>query len=75
MFPGRSVARQQTAQVGTGGRSTSCRCARNWRCAGRGYSAYCATKGGLAVLVKQHAMELAPRNITANGVAPTFIRS
>jgi NAD(P)-dependent dehydrogenase (short-subunit alcohol dehydrogenase family) len=41
----------------------------------RGYSAYCATKGGLLMLVKQHAMELAPYNITVNGVAPTFIRS
>jgi len=41
----------------------------------RGYSAYCATKGGLAMLVKQHAMELAPHNITVNGVAPTFIQS
>jgi NAD(P)-dependent dehydrogenase (short-subunit alcohol dehydrogenase family) len=27
------------------------------------------------MLVKQHAMELAPHNITVNGVAPTFIRS
>jgi NAD(P)-dependent dehydrogenase (short-subunit alcohol dehydrogenase family) len=42
---------------------------------GRGYSAYCATKGGMAMLVKQHAMELAPHNITVNGVAPTFIQS
>ena len=42
---------------------------------GRGYSAYCATKGGLLMLVKQHAMELAPHNITVNGVAPTFIQS
>ena len=42
---------------------------------GRGYSAYCATKGGLLMLVKQHAMELAPYGITVNGVAPTFIQS
>lgn len=42
---------------------------------GRGYSAYCSTKGGLGMLVKQHAMELAPHNITVNGVAPTFIQS
>jgi NAD(P)-dependent dehydrogenase (short-subunit alcohol dehydrogenase family) len=42
---------------------------------GRGYSAYCATKGGLAMLVKQHAMELAPHAVTVNGVAPTFIQS
>jgi NAD(P)-dependent dehydrogenase (short-subunit alcohol dehydrogenase family) len=42
---------------------------------GRGYSAYCATKGALVMLVKQHAVELAPHNITVNGVAPTFIQS
>jgi NAD(P)-dependent dehydrogenase (short-subunit alcohol dehydrogenase family) len=40
---------------------------------GRGYSAYCATKGGLVMLIKQHAMELAPHNITVNGIAPTFV--
>ena len=40
----------------------------------RGYSAYCATKGALVMLVKQHAMELAPHGITVNGVAPTVVR-
>ena len=39
----------------------------------RGYSAYCSTKGGMAMLIKQHAMELAPEGITVNGVAPTFV--
>ncbi|MBN1829501.1 MAG: SDR family oxidoreductase [Deltaproteobacteria bacterium] len=39
----------------------------------RGYSAYCSTKGGLVMLVKQHAMELAPYGITVNAVAPTFV--
>lgn len=39
----------------------------------RGYSAYCSTKGGLVMLIKQHAMELAPHNITVNGIAPTFV--
>ncbi len=39
----------------------------------RGYSAYCATKGGLVMLIKQHAIELAPHGITVNGVAPTFV--
>jgi NAD(P)-dependent dehydrogenase (short-subunit alcohol dehydrogenase family) len=39
---------------------------------GRGYSAYASTKGGMALLVKQHAMELAPHRITVNGIAPTF---
>ena len=40
---------------------------------GYGYSAYCATKGGLVMLVKQHALELAPRGITVNGIAPTVV--
>jgi NAD(P)-dependent dehydrogenase (short-subunit alcohol dehydrogenase family) len=40
---------------------------------GFGYSAYCATKGALVMLVKQHALELAPRNITVNGIAPTVV--
>ncbi len=41
----------------------------------RGYSAYCATKGALVMLVRQHAMELAPHGITVNGVAPTVVRT
>jgi NAD(P)-dependent dehydrogenase (short-subunit alcohol dehydrogenase family) len=40
----------------------------------RGYSAYCSTKGALAMLVKQHAVELATHGITVNGVAPTVVR-
>ena len=75
MFLGQSVARQQIAQGG-GGRQIHLLSVRSQLALrGRGYSAYCATKGGLAMLVKQHAMELAPHNITVNGVAPTFIRS
>jgi len=42
---------------------------------GRGYSAYCATKGALVMLIRQHAMELAPRGITVNGIAPTVVRT
>lgn len=41
----------------------------------RGYSAYCATKGALVMLVRQHAMELSEHGITVNGVAPTVVRS
>ncbi len=40
---------------------------------GYGYSAYCATKGALVMLVKQHALELAPHGINVNGVAPTVV--
>ncbi|HZM32957.1 MAG TPA: SDR family oxidoreductase [Burkholderiales bacterium] len=42
---------------------------------GRGYSAYCASKGGLLMLVKQHASELGARGICVNGVAPTVVRT
>ena len=37
----------------------------------RGYSAYCATKGALLMLIRQHAVELCTHRITVNGVAPT----
>jgi len=40
---------------------------------GYGYSAYCATKGALVMLVKQHAVELAQHGIQVNGIAPTVV--
>ena len=40
---------------------------------GYGYSAYCATKGGLVMLVKQHAVELAEHRIQVNAIAPTVV--
>jgi len=42
---------------------------------GRGYAAYCASKGGLATLCKQLAAEWAPHKINLNVVAPTFVRT
>jgi gluconate 5-dehydrogenase len=42
---------------------------------GRGYAAYCAAKGGLAILCKQLAAEWAPHRINVNVVAPTFVRT
>ena len=42
---------------------------------GRGYSAYCSTKGGLAMLIRQHASELGRRGICVNGIAPTVVRT
>ncbi len=75
MFLGQSVARVQIEQ-GLGGRQIHLLSVRSQLALrGRGYSAYCATKGALVMLVRQHAMELAPHNITVNGVAPTFIQS
>ena len=41
----------------------------------RGYAAYCASKGGLAVLIKQLATEWATYGIRVNGIAPTFTRT
>ncbi len=75
MFLGQAVARHQIA-AGHGGRQIHLASVRSQLALrDRGYSAYCATKGALVMLVKQHAMELAPHNITVNGVAPTFILS
>ena len=42
---------------------------------GRGYSAYCSTKGGLVMLIRQHASELGRRGICVNGIAPTVVRA
>lgn len=75
MFLAQAVARIQIA-AGRGGRHIHLLSVRSQLALrDRGYSAYCATKGGLLMLVKQHAMELAPHDITVNGVAPTFIQS
>jgi gluconate 5-dehydrogenase len=73
MFIGQAVARRQVA-AGRSGKQVhllSVRAKLGLR--RRGYSAYCSTKGGLVMLIKQHAMELAPHGINVNGVAPTFV--
>lgn len=73
MFLGQAVARHQVA-AGRGGRQVHLLSVRSTLgIRARGYSAYCATKGAVALLIKQHAMELAPHNITVNGVSPTFV--
>jgi gluconate 5-dehydrogenase len=75
MFTAQAVARHQIA-AGRGGRQVhllSVRAQLGLR--DRGYSAYCSTKGGLVMLVKQHAMELARHGITVNGIAPTVVRT
>lgn len=41
----------------------------------RGYAAYCASKAGLNLMIKQLATEWAKHNITVNGIAPTFTRT
>jgi len=41
----------------------------------RGYVGYCASKGGMNLMIKQLATEWAKHGITVNGIAPTFIRT
>lgn len=75
MFLAQAVAKVQIA-AGQGGAQVhllSVRAQLGLR--GRGYSAYCATKGGLVMLIRQHASELAPHGITVNGIAPTVVRT
>jgi NAD(P)-dependent dehydrogenase (short-subunit alcohol dehydrogenase family) len=73
MFLAQAVAKRQVAAA-RGGRQIHLLSVRSQLgIRGKGYSAYCTTKGGLVMLVKQHAMELAPHGITVNGVAPTFV--
>lgn len=71
MFLAQACARHQIAGGGAQVHLLSVRSRLGLR--GRGYSAYCATKGALVMLVRQHAMELAPHGIRVNGVAPTVI--
>jgi len=73
MFLGQAVARRQVAAK-NGGKQVhllSVRAKLGLR--GKGYSAYASSKGGLLMIVRQHASELAPHGINVNGVAPTFV--
>jgi gluconate 5-dehydrogenase len=75
MFLAQAVARKQIAAK-RGGKQIhllSVRAQLGLR--GRGYSAYCSTKGGLVMLIRQHASELGRHGICVNGVAPTVVRT
>lgn len=78
MFLAQAAARWQVAGIAAGrapGRQVhvlSVRAQLGMR--DRGYSAYCATKGGLVLLIRQHAVELSRHGVTVNGVAPTVVR-
>jgi len=75
MFLAQAAARRQI-DGGRGGRQVHLLSVRSQLgLRDRGYSAYCSTKGALVMLVRQHAMELAPERITVNGVAPTFVHT
>lgn len=75
MFQAQAAARQMIRQGG-GGRQVHIGSVRSLLALrGRGYAAYCATKGGLGMLCKQLAAEWAPHRINVNIVAPTFVRT
>lgn len=75
MFQAQAAARHMIQQ-GNGGKQVHIGSVRTLLALrGRGYAAYCATKGGLAILCKQLAAEWAPQKINVNVVAPTFVRT
>jgi NAD(P)-dependent dehydrogenase (short-subunit alcohol dehydrogenase family) len=75
MFQAQAAARHMIKQ-GTGGKQVHMGSVRSLLALrGRGFAAYCATKGGLAIMCKQLATEWAPHGINVNVVAPTFVRT
>jgi NAD(P)-dependent dehydrogenase (short-subunit alcohol dehydrogenase family) len=75
MFQAQAAAKHMIRQ-GTGGKQVHIGSVRTQLALrGRGYAAYCATKGGLGMLCKQLAAEWAPHQINVNVVAPTFVNT
>jgi NAD(P)-dependent dehydrogenase (short-subunit alcohol dehydrogenase family) len=75
MFQAQAAAEQMIRQ-GKGGKQVHTGSVRSLLgLKGRGYAAYCAAKGGMAILCKQLASEWAEHKINVNLVAPTFVRT
>jgi gluconate 5-dehydrogenase len=75
MFQSQAAARQMIAG-GRGGKIVHVGSVRSLLALrGRGFSGYCAAKGGLAILCKQLAAEWAPHRINVNMISPTFVRT
>jgi NAD(P)-dependent dehydrogenase (short-subunit alcohol dehydrogenase family) len=75
MFQSQAAARHMIAG-GRGGKQVHIGSVRSLLALrGKGFSAYCASKGGLAILCKQLAAEWAPHKITVNMISPTFVRT
>jgi len=73
MFLAQAVARHQIAAQRGGKQVHMLSVSSHRGFFGKGYTAYCSTKGALIMLVRQHALELAPHDIQVNGVAPTYV--
>jgi NAD(P)-dependent dehydrogenase (short-subunit alcohol dehydrogenase family) len=74
MFQAQAAARYMIRQGG-GAQVHLCSVRSQLGLRGRGYAAYTASKGGLAILCKQLAAEWAPYGINVNAVAPTFVNT
>jgi NAD(P)-dependent dehydrogenase (short-subunit alcohol dehydrogenase family) len=75
MFQAQAAARQMIRQ-GRGGKQVHFGSVRSLLALrGRGFAAYCASKGGMSILCKQLAAEWAQHRINVNLVAPTFVRT
>jgi len=72
-FMAQAVARAQIPRGG--GKQIQISSVRSMLGIHRGYVAYCASKAGLNLMIKQLATEWAKHNITVNGIAPTFTRT
>lgn len=72
-FLSQAVARVQIPQGG--GKQLHFSSVRSLLGIHRGYVAYCSSKAGLNLMIKQLATEWAKYNITVNGIAPTFTRT
>ncbi|MES2581817.1 MAG: glucose 1-dehydrogenase [Pseudomonadota bacterium] len=75
MFLAQATAKHQIAGVRGGSQVHLLSVRSQLGLRGRGYSAYCSSKGGLVMLIRQHASELAPHGITVNGIAPTVVKT
>lgn len=74
-FLSQAVAREQVAR-GTGGKHIHISSVRSMLgLPKRGYISYCASKGGMNMMIKHLATEWAKHGITVNGIAPTFVRT
>jgi gluconate 5-dehydrogenase len=75
LFQGQAAARHMIAQQ-SGGKLVFFGSVRSQLALrGRGFAAYCAAKGGLAVMTRQLAAEWAEHRINVNALAPTFTRT
>ena len=69
------AAGRQMIKQGTGGKHIHISSVRSVLGIRRGYISYCATKGGMNLMVKQLATEWARYQINVNAIAPTFVRT